>query len=356
MSRTIQKSSRLLWADILKFWGIFAIVLGHTLSNGAVNQYLYSFHVPLFFFAIGLYFKPTETSFGRFFAKKALSLLVPYLAFAVISILIFSVLGQLVSSSLGSDATDFSLRSNLLEMLIGQCRANRPLWFLPCMFAFYIPCLGLTKCTKKLAKPFKIVIFAVVIAGSIALCMLNSYALKIDALFWKVDVAIIMLCFFAVAVLVKPLLAQQITLLVSFVLAVLFLLIGGVLAFQNSTVGYLSNSYGNVWIFYSSSICTILGFSYLSIVISRLNIQIINKILTYVGQRTLPILLMHKFPILFFQVLFPYTKQPLKNNNPYVGLAVAIVSIAGCLIVEQIWKKIFGIIISKTRREKQAVE
>lgn len=355
VSKLIQKSSRLLWADILKFWGIFAIVWGHTLSDGTVHQYLYSFHVPLFFFVIGLYFKPPRISFCRFLQKKAYSLIVPYFIFAVISVLVFSVLGSIAASALSSDVADFSLSANLLEILIGQCRANRPLWFLPCMFIFYILCFGLTKFTEKLSTPVRITVFIIVIAISVALCALNS-VVKIDSLFWKVDVAIFMLCFFVIAILVKPFLMQRISTFSFALLTILFLLFGGILAFQNSTIAYLSNNYGNIWLFYSGSVCTILGFCCLSIVISRLNVQVINKALTYVGQRTLPILLMHKFPILFFQVIFPWTKQPLKNNNAYVSLAVAIVSIAGCLIVDLIWQKIFNVVMSKIRRNKQATK
>jgi fucose 4-O-acetylase-like acetyltransferase len=100
VSKNIGQQPRLLWVDVLKFFGILAIVWGHTLSSGAVRQYLYSFHVPLFFFAIGLYFKPSKTPFGCFCKEKAISLLFPYFAFAVISVLIFAVLGGLASSAL----------------------------------------------------------------------------------------------------------------------------------------------------------------------------------------------------------------------------------------------------------------
>lgn len=356
MYKNIGQQPRLLWADALKFFGILAIVWGHTISSGAVRQYLYSFHVPLFFFAIGLYFKPSKISFGCFCKKKAISLLVPYFAFAVISVLIFAVLGELASSALSADVADFSLRTNLLEMFIGQCRANRPLWFLPCMFVFYILCFGLTKFTEKLSNRVHTVIYVFAIVGSVVLCALNSIIFKIGALFWKADVSLFMLCFFLIAIMIKPLLVQSVVNWASLLSNILLLLLGCFLAFQNSAVDYLSNSYGNVLLFYLSSICTILALCFISMLISHLNIQVFSKILTYVGQRTLPILLMHKFPILFFQVLFPWTKQSLKNSNPYVGLVVAIVSIAGCLIVDLIWQKIFGVIKLKIRRNKQATK
>ena len=350
MRKNNEQTSRLPLADILKFWGILAIVWGHTLSGGAVRHYLYSFHVPLFFFVIGLYFKPPKMSFGGFCLKKTISLLVPYFAFAIISVLIFAVLGKVASTSLGADVADFSLSTNLLEMLNGQCRANRPLWFLPSIFVFYILCFGLTKLTEKLPNRVRTVIYVLVIICSAALCALNSAITKIDALFWKADVSVFMLCFFMIAIMIRSLLARCTANWISLLLGTSLLLLGGCCAFQNSVVSYLSNNYGNVLLFYVSSVCTVLGLCFISMFISHQNIQIFNKTLVYVGQRTLPILLMHKFPILFFQVLFPWTKQPLNNNNPYVGFVVAIVSIVGCLMVDLIWQKIFEVVISKIRR------
>lgn len=87
------------WIDIVKFFGIVAIVWGHTVSVGDVQQYLYSFHVPLFFFVVGLFFASPKLSFFRFTAKKAKDLLVPYFLFAIISILIFSVLGRFADAA-----------------------------------------------------------------------------------------------------------------------------------------------------------------------------------------------------------------------------------------------------------------
>ena len=77
----------------------------------------------------------------------------------------------------------------------------------------------------------------------------------------------------------------------------------------------------------------------LSILMTQCNWKIITAPLVYIGKHTLPILLMHKFPILFFQVIFPWTKQPMKENNPFVGLFVATVSIAACLGVDVFMQK-----------------
>ncbi|EHD6281987.1 acyltransferase, partial [Shigella flexneri] len=44
------------WVDSLKFLGIFAIYLGHLgLGAGKLYPFVFSYHVPLFFFAAGFF-------------------------------------------------------------------------------------------------------------------------------------------------------------------------------------------------------------------------------------------------------------------------------------------------------------
>ena len=44
------------WVDALKFLGIFAIYLGHLgVGAGKLYPFVFSYHVPLFFFAAGFF-------------------------------------------------------------------------------------------------------------------------------------------------------------------------------------------------------------------------------------------------------------------------------------------------------------
>ena len=49
MGNEVEQNNRVAWIDIAKFLGIVAIVYAHAITEGIVNKYLYSFHVPLFF-------------------------------------------------------------------------------------------------------------------------------------------------------------------------------------------------------------------------------------------------------------------------------------------------------------------
>lgn len=71
-------TKRLSWLDMAKGYGMIAIILGHILFRGPLRTWLYSFHIPLFFFLSGFVFH-SDVPFGKFLKKKSKSLLLPYL-------------------------------------------------------------------------------------------------------------------------------------------------------------------------------------------------------------------------------------------------------------------------------------
>lgn len=51
------EKERLSWLDVLKGIGIILVVMGHIYSNSIIFNWLYSFHMPLFFFSAGCVYK-----------------------------------------------------------------------------------------------------------------------------------------------------------------------------------------------------------------------------------------------------------------------------------------------------------
>lgn len=100
------QEERINWADIAKGIGIVLVLLGHAPRDIMRMQYplidflyyfIYSFHMPLFFFLSGMIFGNTQIkkpskSFFAFLKKKVRALLIPWLSF---SILIYLVIGTL---------------------------------------------------------------------------------------------------------------------------------------------------------------------------------------------------------------------------------------------------------------------
>jgi len=76
-----------------------------------------------------------------------------------------------------------------------------------------------------------------------------------------------------------------------------------------------------------------------------------NHILEYIGRHTLVILVLHKLPILVFQTVIPFTKQPLRNNNLFVAVVVCFIAITSCLIAEVIIDKIMPWALGHKQKE-----
>lgn len=75
--------------DVLRAWGIFLVIAGH--SGSPFSGFIYTFHMPLFFFITGyLRYNGKVYSWRSFIAKKIKSVLVPYVIFWVVSMLIYN--------------------------------------------------------------------------------------------------------------------------------------------------------------------------------------------------------------------------------------------------------------------------
>ena len=128
---------RISWIDVAKGLGIIFIVIGHSLKTGWLREYLYSFHVPFFFFLSGITYRYKEEK-KNFWNKKIKSIVVPYLVFGLISILIYRVLGEFASDKLGSEISSTRILPNLIGLIYGNSKTgymrwNLPLWFLTCL-------------------------------------------------------------------------------------------------------------------------------------------------------------------------------------------------------------------------------
>lgn len=81
MENTMINKKRIEWVDIAKGIGIFLMVMGHTGIPRIGNQWIYSFHMPLFFFISGFLFQPEKYSPCEFIGRKMKTLVVPYIFF-----------------------------------------------------------------------------------------------------------------------------------------------------------------------------------------------------------------------------------------------------------------------------------
>ena len=185
--------------DAAKAIGIFFIVIGHVFHDqGIYAQYVYSFHVPLFFFLTGVTFSRGKNGFWKFLIQKLTRLLVPFYIFAAVSWGAYAILGKFVSS-FAEKAIDSSVPAIIIGILKGYCAVNTPLWFLPCLFLELLFLYAITFIIDRIASKRRLsyALFGVsIIAAIVIQYVIYKFSLfPTKAPIFKADVAIAMLPF-----------------------------------------------------------------------------------------------------------------------------------------------------------------
>ena len=76
------------YADIAKGIGIILMVVGHTGAPRFITNWIYAFHMPLFFILSGWLTNWNITGFVGFCKNKVRSLLVPFMLYSIIVLIV----------------------------------------------------------------------------------------------------------------------------------------------------------------------------------------------------------------------------------------------------------------------------
>lgn len=188
-------TTRAHWADVLKFIGMILIFWGHLLPVNSCYAAVYAHHVPLFFFASGLFATLTikEISFGKFVWKKVRSLLFPYFFFSLLTIIIFLIFGKLKIANLGTA---------LLDMIKG-IRNTTPgvqLWFFPCLFIVAI----LFELIKRIFKNKYLISIICIALFVIGITCLGHEPTQDPLWIWNLDSALVYILYYMIGAWVFP--------------------------------------------------------------------------------------------------------------------------------------------------------
>lgn len=349
-----ESKNRVEFIDVAKGLGIIFIVLGHVCKAGThsvLRIFCYSFNAQLFFFLSGLTFlglgincvESAKQPNGLKQVKKWVSrILVPYFIWGFISILIYCGLGVITKST--EDSLSFG--KNIMALLYGNSNSdyfqwNRPLWFLPCIFIVYLLWYVVLRIIANLGKDAKrnqyILIMITIISYVFTIVLARmDFAIRLP---FSTEVAIYMFPLFGFGLVIKNTLVRRGDIThhnyTRFRLAILSLLLFTIaitLGAATIRTGLRQVIFNGYLRFSAVTILECIAILLLAKLMEK------NKILRYMGKRTLPILLMHKFPILFFQALVPFTKNFFEGEFAYRTVAeitLTVVSIFMCLLVDR---------------------
>ena len=171
---------RIAWADM-------AIMVSHVFTGHPVSQWLFTFHVPLFFFLSGFLFREGKP-LGSFLKGKVRRMLVPYFALAL----------PIIPAEAAMSGPRAGFWDRTLELAVQVLIQKRlwPIWFLACLFLLEIIGYFLIRFIKN----DRLLALAAVALGGLGVAYAQGGG---EVLPWNLDACFSVLPFFMAGYLLK---------------------------------------------------------------------------------------------------------------------------------------------------------
>lgn len=310
-------NKRIVWLDMLKGWGMLLVMLGHVKIPDFLIVYIYSFHMPLFFFISGYVFNIDKyKNTVEFFKSKSRSLLIPYLSFSLLNYIFWLMFRRFANHNP-------AIYKPLIGILIGMrgsewAICTGTLWFVLALFISEIFLFFIIKYSKNKNKNIITWLLVFTFLG----CLYNKFVGV--RLIWSIDVSFIAVGFLGLGYLTRK--NDLISIIKGKKNIILLCLISVFASVLNGGNDMFKGVYGNYIIFYIASIA---GIAINIIFIKNLpNIKLLN----FIGKNTFIYLAFHQYIV--FSVLNKISYKLIGNiqNNTILTL-IAILFVIIALIV-----------------------
>lgn len=336
---------RIHWIDVLKGIGILLVALSH--QQSPLKLYIFSFHMPLFFFISGfVYHRHRQTPLGRYVKRRAQTIAAPYFYFSLLTWPFWVLVGRRYGHDAHYQVSNFK---PLLGTLYGNGHGqwmlhNIPLWFLACLFTTSVLFALIYRAGKTNRR----------LALSLVLLSVLGY---LDSLYmpvrlpWAFDVALTATVFYGAGFLFCALRPTGFTVGRAGGAGWLVLSLGVVAlcTWLNTRVDMNTNRYGNVFLFYLGAFGGIAGCAALAMWIGK------STVLEYLGRNSLIIFAFHSVGSSFAKAPVHFLfKTPIETTHG--SLAWALVFAAGSVLftipVIEIINRFFPFLIGRARRRE----
>ena len=284
--------------------------------------------------------------------------MVPYYIFSLFSMLVFWGLSHFVKMD-----GELSFPDCLLTMLYGNSRPdqmkwNTPLWFLPCLFGVLLCVYGIEKAIfliKKSNNKLQICIRVMCVLLFLTLGIVLERTVDIRLPF-QMESGVFMIGFCELGILLKLFIQRfekiKHKTVFSIVIITVSMAAGVLLSILNGFAEVRIMSYGAYPVlFILTSVLFSISFIFVSILLDR------GKLLKLVGQNTMVILVLHKFPVMFFQVMCSYTKDWLKDSGALgicVALLLSIVIVIICYFISMFINRFLLFLLGKSYQRSKS--
>ena len=235
-----KQTARIDWVDVAKGLGMFLVFYGHLVQEFispnvpvAVEQmrWIYSFHMPFFFFLVGVVYKDRDIPFEQFLKRQVLTRLVPAWVFNVVAMFLWIATEHAAGTEgwmhqYGWDALPRYCGLRLFSVFVlGRPAFNVLTWFLICLFSAELIHFALHRYLRSTI----VLIFSIVCLAGLAVAMDLFSETIIDVLgerrnWWLATSSVTALVFYQIGILLRRSgwLSAALALPVKFVLAAAF--------------------------------------------------------------------------------------------------------------------------------------
>ena len=280
---------RIDYVDVFRGIGIIFMILGHmSFVTPHFDHYIHAFHMPMFYFASGLFFK-TNLRITTYLKKLTKQIILPYVFFATIFSFIVVFRGE---------DTLQNVLSQVLTINNNGFPIAGALWFLT---SFYFSQVILYILKKKINDD--IVLTPIVVLSLIV--GINFSKLFATRLYWSLDTSFVGLALIFLGYIVKKYnLLEKLT-SDKIGLTIILFLINCFLIMKTSYVNMRADIYPSTILFLINAVMSFLVYLNVSkIIIKYLFKTKFKKMLTVMGKNSIVSLCLNQFVILLFTKIF----------------------------------------------------
>ena len=302
---------RLQYLDVCKGMGILLVVLGHIFLTNPVKTWIFSFHMPFFFFLSGyIFYFHKINDFGSFVKKRFKAIVIPYFMFASI----WYIYWLLIERKVRPDSMDVNKFKPLLGIFYGigsdtWLIFNIVLWFLPCLFITEIIFYLIAKNVKKDRNIISILLTSSIIGYIVSIYLGFRFP-------WGINIVFTSIVFYGLGyILHRSNLENKLTPVREYILIILLLVINIPIGFINGPVSMGALVLGNYFLYYIAATSGTLFLYFISRKLPH------YRWLSFLGRNSLIILCIHE-PIkrIVIKIISVYIKIPVDTlRNSILG-------------------------------------
>ena len=326
---------RIVWLDYGKAIAIYLVVLAHTALYKTAEGFIYTFHMPFFFFMSGYLFSYSKyPSYMEFVKRRFRQLLVPYVVINMITYLLWLLVLRNVGSDAGEDVGALSPLIAAVTVNATEMVHDIPLWFLAALFMVENLYYQLYRNAR-----YRVVVTLLLLLLAVLNNTYNTVRLP-----FCIDISLVALLFYRLGNVMR----EKGYILFKWYLFVLSAVVTVAVFMLNGKVAMHANYYNNIFLFIAGGVAGCYSMAYIC---KQLQLLCGDRALVQtIARNTLPICAFHlivfaviKGIMLYFLGLSP----DILSGTFLPNTLFALLSMAVCLLIAKMVNRFLPFVLGK---------